>query len=139
MAVVSGHRGALHFAAGPFGDEEQAVSLRELGGDRGLGPIARRIVREAHLPQRLHGGEVLGPVGPNAHGKRCATSHSLIAPARPGAVGAAIRSASIRATSALSGTPSRSAACLSRSQNSGSRLTEVLCPAISTERLTGGW
>jgi hypothetical protein len=24
-------------------------------------------------------------------------------------------------------------------QNTGSRLIEVLCPAISTERLTGGW
>ena len=31
------------------------------------------------------------------------------------------------------------AAWRSRSQNSGSRLMEVLCPAISTDRLTGGW
>ena len=31
------------------------------------------------------------------------------------------------------------AASRSKSQNSGSRLIEVLCPAISTERLTGGW
>src|SRR5690606_271505 len=52
---------------------------------------------------------------------------------------AEMRSASIRATRALTGTPSRSAACRSRSQNSGSRLIEVLCPAISTDRLTGGW
>ena len=28
---------------------------------------------------------------------------------------------------------------LSKAQNSGSRLIEVLCPAISIERLRGGW
>jgi hypothetical protein len=44
----------------------------------------------------------------------------------------------MRATSALIGTPSISAARHSMSQNTGSRLIEVLCPAISTERFTGG-
>ena len=79
-------------------------------------------------------GELLNrrPVAP------CATSHSRTAPARPGGLSASIRSASIRATSALSGTPSRAAASRSMSQNSGSRLIDVLWPAISTERLTGG-
>lgn len=66
------------------------------------------------------------------------TSHTRIAPASPGGVSASRRSASIRATSALTGTPSSSARAFSMSQNTGSRLIEVLCPAISTERLTGG-
>ena len=59
--------------------------------------------------------------------------------ARPGGVGDWIRAASIRATSALTDAPSPAAASLSMSQNSGSRLMEVWCPAMVTERFTGGW
>ena len=49
-----------------------------------------------------------------------------------------IRSASMRATNALIGTPCSAAAARNISQNTGSKLTEVLCPAISTDRFTGG-
>ena len=43
-----------------------------------------------------------------------------------------------RATSALTGQPRSRAAASSARQNIGSRLIEVSCPAISTDRLSGG-
>lgn len=66
------------------------------------------------------------------------TSHTRIALANPGGVADLIRSPSIRATSALIGTASASAAAFNISQNNGSRLIDVLCRSIWTERLTGG-
>ena len=65
-------------------------------------------------------------------------SHWRIAEVRLGAPpGVSSRSTSIRATSALSGNPSATAACSIATQNIGSRLIEVSCPAIVIERLVG--
>jgi len=78
--------------------------------------------------------------GACSHRQSCGdTSHTRTAPASPGGVSASRRSASMRATSALMGIPSAAARSFSMVQNTGSRLIEVLWPAISTERLTGGW
>jgi hypothetical protein len=48
------------------------------------------------------------------------------------------RSLSISAMSALTGQPRSFAACSNARQNMGSRLIEVGCPAIRTERFVGG-
>ena len=64
-------------------------------------------------------------------------SQTRIALARLAGKGAATRSASIRATSAFSGSPSAAAASRNASQKTGSRLIEVACPAIMIERFTG--
>jgi hypothetical protein len=45
---------------------------------------------------------------------------------------------SISATSAFTGQPRSRAATSSARQNIGSRLIEVACPAIRTERFVGG-
>lgn len=47
------------------------------------------------------------------------------------------RSTSIRAIKALSGNARSTAAASSADQNAGSRLIDVSCPAIVTERLVG--
>ena len=64
-------------------------------------------------------------------------SHTLTALARLGGFAMAIRSASIRATNADSGSRAFLAARSSANQKTGSRLIEVGCPAIVIERLTG--
>jgi hypothetical protein len=55
-----------------------------------------------------------------------------------GGLATAILSASIRAISALSGNPALSDTFPKASQKAGSRLIDVSCPAIVTDRLTGG-
>ena len=68
-----------------------------------------------------------------------ATSQILIALARPGGVSERMRSASIRATSVLTGIPRMLAERLSQSQNNGSRLIDVRWPSMRTEYFFGGW
>jgi hypothetical protein len=65
-------------------------------------------------------------------------THTRNALPKLGEFAATIRSASIRAIRALSGKPIALAAAFKRSQNTGSRLIDVSCPAIVTDRLTGG-
>jgi hypothetical protein len=48
------------------------------------------------------------------------------------------RSLSISATSALTGQPRSLAACSSALQKAGSRLIDVGCPAMRTDRFVGG-
>jgi hypothetical protein len=68
-----------------------------------------------------------------------AASHRRMALASPHGVFEFSRSTSICATSALIGKPLASAASLSASQNSGSKLIDVWCPAMVMLRFTGGW
>src|SRR5262249_41914994 len=64
-------------------------------------------------------------------------SQTRIALARLAGMRAVTRSASIRATSAFSGSASALAASRKASQKTGSRLIDVACPAIMIERFTG--
>ena len=66
-----------------------------------------------------------------------ANSHCRIVEVRLGGGSASSRSTSIRAIRALSGRPSVAAACSSARQNIGSRLIDVSCPAMVTDRLVG--
>ncbi len=101
-----------------FGNEEQAVVQRRLGREQRRDCAADR--REAELPQRFDAAEVFGPIGNDRRRLRAyAASQRRIAPARPGGTSAAIRSASIRAISALIGKPPRSASRLSMSSRTG--------------------
>jgi hypothetical protein len=68
----------------------------------------------------------------------CSNSHWRIAEVRFGGRSASSRAASISATSAFTGQPRFLAAPSNAFQNMGSRLIEVWCPAMSTERLVGG-
>jgi hypothetical protein len=67
-----------------------------------------------------------------------ANSHCLIADVRLGVGFASSRATSILATSAFTGQPLSRAEVSSERQKTGSRLIDVACPAITTERLTGG-
>lgn len=57
--------------------------------------------------------------------------------ARLGGSRRSTRAASIAATSADSGSPRRPAAASNARQKTGSRLIDVSCPAIVTDRFTG--
>jgi len=57
---------------------------------------------------------------------------------RFGGCSASSRATSISATSAFKGHPRSRAASSNARQNAGSRLIDVWCPAMSTERFLGG-